>query len=362
MDEEHRLPEYVGLRTYAESPAVTAFRLYADSPAAKALGTYANSPAAKALLAFADGPATKALETYAKSPAAKALQSYSESPAAQMLETSISPIAHGNFSFPGTWEIELAKRAAALGPSWEIGTNSAVGFAKLAHLSEAANYTAPYSQPVRELFEAELGNSRAGGDENTAEMRDEAAIAAGLRPELIAFPSSNFPSIVIAAGFKLLLPTISVPQAIESADSSAAYEAGNFDLLYSVEQRLRDSVESKLLGIVGPAWVRRRVPEAVRGRWQQRQSEERELRRTVYGLIQYADFAGLADVITRADNWNEVFQHIFLNKDDFRMSLARLNPIRRAIAHCRPLGRADVLTLVAEGARILSALGVATLT
>jgi HEPN superfamily Swt1-like protein len=192
-------------------------------------------------------------------------------------------------------------------------------------------------------------------------LRDAVAIAAGLRPELIAFPSVGFPSVVIAAGFKLLLPAISIPRPIESGESSAVYEARNIELFYMVEQSLRDLVESKLLGVVGPDWVKRRVPEAVGKRWQQRQSEERELRRPVYSLIQYADFIDLADVITRGDNWNEVFQIVFLNRDDFRVSLARLHPIRKAMAHCRPLGRADVLTLVAEATRILSALGVATL-
>jgi len=369
-------PAAWALGTYANSPEAKALLAFVEGPAAKALGTYVNGPEVKALLAFMEGPAAKALRTYANSPAAKALQSYLGSPGAQMLQTATNPIArisrevtgiaglaHGSFSFRAEWEIELAKRAAALGPSWEIGrgTNSAVGFAKLAQLSDAASSSAPYSLPVTELFESELGNSRAGGDEDTAELRDAAAIAAGLHPELIAFPSVNFPSVVIAAGFKLLLPAISVPQPIESADSSAMYEPRNVELFHSVEQSLRDLVESKLLGVVGPEWVKRRVPEAVGRRWQQRQSEERDLRRPVYGLIRYADFIDLADVITRGDNWNEVFQKIFVNKDDFRVSLARLHPIRKAIAHCRPLGRADVLTLVAEATRILSALGLATL-
>jgi hypothetical protein len=191
MDDENRLPNYVTTRAYAESSTVKAFQLYAngaeakaflafaegsaakalrtfangaeakallafaEGPAAKALRTFANGPEAKALLAFAEGPAAKALRTFANSPEAKAILAFAEAPSTKALRT----LAHGSFSFQADREIELAKRAAALGPSWEIGrnTNSAVGFAKLAQLSDAANYSSPYSRPVSELFEAELG-------------------------------------------------------------------------------------------------------------------------------------------------------------------------------------------------------------
>ena len=66
----------------------------------------------------------------------------------------------------------------------------------------------------------------------------------------------------------------------------------------------------------------------------------------------------LANVITRRDNWSDAFAGIFGNCDDLRVSLYRLHPVRKAIAHSRPLCRADVLTLIAEATRMLRAIGI----
>ena len=80
--------------------------------------------------------------------------------------------------------------------------------------------------------------------------------------------------------------------------------------------------------------------------------------RTVYGLIQYADFMDLAHIIGQGNNWKEAFAPIFDSKEDVQISLRRLHPVRKAIAHGRPLGRSDVLTLVSEATRLLRAMGV----
>ena len=83
--------------------------------------------------------------------------------------------------------------------------------------------------------------------------------------------------------------------------------------------------------------------------------------RSVYAAIQYADFMDLFAVITRRDNWREVFQQVFRDRDDIKTAFCRLHPIRKAIAHGRPLSRIDTLTLVNETARIFNALGLTVL-
>ena len=95
----------------------------------------------------------------------------------------------------------------------------------------------------------------------------------------------------------------------------------------------------------------------MRERWEDRQKEDRDAGRTVYDAIQYADFMDLAEVVGQSNNWREAFQPIFHNREDFIVSLRRLHPVRKAIAHSRPVGRVDVLTLVSEATRIFSALG-----
>lgn len=99
----------------------------------------------------------------------------------------------------------------------------------------------------------------------------------------------------------------------------------------------------------------------MRQRWEERQEEDRITGRPVYAAIQYADFMDLANIVGQSDNWKEAFQPIFRNREDFIVSLRRLHPLRKAIAHSRPLDRADVLTLINEATRIFSALGMRVL-
>ena len=190
---------------------------------------------------------------------------------------------------------------------------------------------------------------------------DEAALRAGLNPELIAFPRTTYPGVLYSAGFSLSFASVPVPQAIEELDAGATFNPCHWQILNELEQRLRQVVERRLKNLSGPNWARQRVPQAVRERWLDRQNEDRDDGRPVYADIQYADFMDLLDVITRRDNWREVFQSIFGDRSDISVSLRRLHPVRKAVAHSRPLGRADVLTLVSEATRIFRALGMRVL-
>ena len=180
---------------------------------------------------------------------------------------------------------------------------------------------------------------------------------AGLNPELIAFPHATYPRVLFSAGFRLSFASVPVPQAIEEPDASAAFNPHHWQILNELEQKLRQVVELRLKDLSGSDWTRQRVPQTVRERWLARQQEDRAVGRSVYADIQYADFMDLAQVITRRDNWREAFQPIFKDPNDIAVSLRRLHPVRKALAHSRPLGRADVLTLISEATRIFRALG-----
>jgi hypothetical protein len=232
-----------------------------------------------------------------------------------------------------------------------------LGFNHLTRLSDLVHFARPYSRRVGELLTSELGGGAAANVPEAPLLRDAAALAAGLSPDLIAFPPASYGEVVLAAGFKFHLPRVPIPTAIEAVDPGAVFDPMHGAVLLQVEQRLRQLIEDRLGKLAGGKWIRQRVSEAVRKRWTERQAEERDVGRPVYPLVQYADFMDLADVIRQGNNWREVFEPIFRNSDDFVMSLRRLHPIRRAIAHGRPLGRADVLTLVSEATRILCALG-----
>ena len=238
---------------------------------------------------------------------------------------------------------------------------SAFGYKRLAHLGHVVSTEDPYSQPVADLIDHEPGDVNTTGSSDSAEKRDEAAMHAGISPESIAFPSATCETVLFSAGFRLSFASVSAPQAVESPDSDAAFNPQHWQILSELEQRLRQVVEQHLEKLAGSKWIRQRIPEAVRDRWMDRQNEDRADGRSVYPAIQYADFMDLADVITRKDNWREAFQAVFRDKNDITVSLRRLHPVRKALAHSRPIGRVDVLTLVSEASRIFGALGMRVL-
>ena len=236
--------------------------------------------------------------------------------------------------------------------------HSLLGFARLSRLSDAVHTGKPYSRPVSNLVTEELGSGIEAQPGDSASERDAAAVRAGLNPDLIAFQPSSYGDIVVAAGFEFRFRPMSAPQAAESPDSSAAFNPEYYRVVTEIESRLRDLIEETLTKLEGPGWIKRRVSKAVRDRWKERQEEERNAGRSVYAPIQYADFMDLGDIVRQSNNWEEGFQQIFGNREDFMVSLRRLHPVRKAIAHSRPLSRADVLTLVSEATRIFGALGI----
>ena len=173
----------------------------------------------------------------------------------------------------------------------------------------------------------------------------------------VMLPSSNEGILVLGTHFNVRVSRTPIPRAIESVDDGAAFKAEHQVLLVELEQSLRNFVETNLLASVGPNWVKRRVSRQMRDRWYGRQAVERAAGRPVFPAIQYADFMDLAELLCRSDNWNDVFEPFFKDREDVLVSLRRLNPVRRAIAHSRPLGRADVLTLVNEATRLFGAMG-----
>ena len=268
------------------------------------------------------------------------------------------------FASISDWEASLTTRMATLQTQWvlrDYPDQSVIGFARLLRLSDAIHTEEPYSEPVGELVADELGDGVETEQDDSPTARDTAAIEAGLNPALIAFPPDTYNEVVSAAGFHFHLPRSPMPQAIESADPDAVFNPMHGQVMTAIEQQLRKIVEECLKALEGEKWMKRRVPEDMRKRWLERQKEDRQAGRPVYSPIQYADFMDLAHVIDRNDNWQKVFKPIFRDRDDFGVSLRRLHPIRKAIAHSRPLGRSEVLTLMSEATRIFKALRISVL-
>ena len=268
------------------------------------------------------------------------------------------------FASISDWEASLTARMAALQPQWVLQSypdQSVIGFARLLQLSDAVHTEEPYSEPVRELVAEELGDGVEAEQDDSPTARDTAAIEAGLDPALIAFQPATYSEVVIKAGFNFDLPPPPVPRAIESADPDAVFDPKHGQVMIVLEQQLRNIVEKCLEALEGEMWMKRRVPGDMRKRWQERQEEDRQAGRSVYSPIYYADFMDLAEVIKRGDNWRDSFKPIFRDQDDLMVSFRRLLPVRNALAHSRPLGRAAVLTLMSEATRIFKTLGIPVL-
>ena len=252
----------------------------------------------------------------------------------------------------------LIDNLAALKVPWMLKDYPAVsvtGFARISRLRALPQELEPYAPSASEIYQDELGDPVPFDADDSPEERESAALDAGLNPELVAFPSSAYPSVLFAAGFEFRLEPLE-PPATESGDRTGRFDAGHGELLYHVENRLRATVESKLRGIAGSAWIRTRVPGELRDEWKRRRQKDRDQHRDAYPLIHYADLMHLEAVICRNDNWIEAFAVVFRNKPDFQVSIRRLGPVRNAIAHNRPLPRTDRLTLVSEAHRLFSAL------
>lgn len=64
-----------------------------------------------------------------------------------------------------------------------------------------------------------------------------------------------------------------------------------------------------------------------------------------YRPIYYIDFTDYVKIITRRDNWAEIFQSIFKDKEMVSVKLRELEPIRNSIAHFRKLNRKETSPL-----------------
>ena len=250
-------------------------------------------------------------------------------------------------------------RMAKLTTPWALNNHpalSAAGFVRIARLRDTAAEHAPYEPAASEVYGEELGEPVPYDPTGTAETREADAIEAGTNPEVVAFPAPAFPRVLVVAGFKFDLPPLGVP-ASDGGDSSGSFDPQHRLLLDYVERRLRTFIEAELGRVAGQAWIRRRVPEALRDKWRDRRQQDHDRRGDSYPPIYYADLADLLDVICQNNNWEDAFRSVFKHKDELQVGMRRLTPIRNALSHARPLARTDQLFLSCEAYRLLRALG-----
>ncbi len=117
-------------------------------------------------------------------------------------------------------------------------------------------------------------------------------------------------------------------------------ESETYNMLKDLECALREFIVSKLSSTT-KNWWKQKIPNDVRQEAEERKSrnaalwpwlEEEELH-----PIHYASFPDYVKIITRSDNWKQIFSVHFVDKNIISSKLRELEPIRNNVAHFREL-------------------------
>ena len=178
------------------------------------------------------------------------------------------------------------------------------------------------------------------------------------------FPPDTFRQSLTVAGIEEApvpeAPTYDVTPPVEVNDEEVAFERTNkaHDRLQRFETEIRRFIDEQMTITFGTNWIKRQVPGNIRQNWLEKERKAREERGDQYSLIDYADFTDYVQIITRKDNWIEVFEAVFGRKASVVESFQRLYPIRICTMHSRVITQDDELYLLVETKRILAAIGI----
>lgn len=270
---------------------------------------------------------------------------------------------HSRFHERIVWGDYLDLHMRAIDQAWVLPDymdRSALAFGQLARFGDVVRIDEPYIADTQTQVAEELGEIIEGEYEEQPEAREARYDDAGRNPALVAFPEEAYGSVVIAAGFELVLPTANVPLPVENGETvgSMMFDGRYNALLSQIEQHLRQFIEASLAAIAGSDWMRSRVHPILVEQWVLRQDADRKKGEPVFALIQYADFMDLVSIMTAKANWRDAFGTVFREKEWLQTSMKRLHPIRLRLAHARPLSQTDVLCLMTEGIMLMRAIGV----
>jgi hypothetical protein len=124
------------------------------------------------------------------------------------------------------------------------------------------------------------------------------------------------------------------------------------EVVVRFERRVRDFVLQVMTSRYGDRWMKQRVPPAVLERWRAKRADEEDKSRSRETIFEYADFVDYLEIILRRDNWSDLFEGIFGDKEEISVSFRRLYPLRNEICHACRITKEDYLVLLLETRRI----------
>lgn len=110
-----------------------------------------------------------------------------------------------------------------------------------------------------------------------------------------------------------------------------------YDLLSDFERDLRTFIHDAMCEALGTGWEQSRVPNDMYRQWREKRQKAMDAGESSEQLIDYADFTDYVTIISRNDNWNEVFRPYFGRRQLVQESLYRLQPVRVCTMHSRIL-------------------------
>jgi len=132
-------------------------------------------------------------------------------------------------------------------------------------------------------------------------------------------------------------------------------------LLKELESCIREFIESKLSALT-KNWWKERIPQDVRESTEERKDRnaalwpwtEKEEDHPIY----YINFPEYEKIITKRDNWREIFSTYFTDRNIITTKLRELEPIRNKIAHFRELTKSEKTKLQLYSKEILNCISI----
>lgn len=263
---------------------------------------------------------------------------------------------------------EIESIAATLKGPWVNKLHpemSAAGVTHIAALTAAVRGATPFATPAVATIREALGDWRELKMPwrllPDANLRERFYLDHGFDTNLIQLPEPAFSQALVRVG--LVCAAESTPADEQPVDNEAVLEqrmSRAFALFRRLERQLRKFIDAQMSARFGTDWELHRCHGngKIYQTWVAKRDADAGNGLTPQKLIHYIDFREYADLITKTDNWREVFKDIFQREENVREAFARLGPVRVCTMHARVITKTEFTLAAAEITRLLIAIGV----
>ena len=264
---------------------------------------------------------------------------------------------------------ELRNIAESIHSPWVNNENVLASFQGLVGLTSIGKAlresSHPFEKMATHLLRDQLGDwrhSHSGTVSDGTIERADYYSQQGLNSDLVDYPSSSFDEVLSATLIRPdevepVTPKYSLALEITfDVEDVPVHAVEAFKIIVALENRLRRLIDEAMTKQFGPGWVKQRVHEDIRKGWAEKRTRALDSGHKEHPLICYADFTDYEQVIVRKDNWNDVFKTIFHNKESVIESFRRLYPLRISTMHSRIILSEDMLYLMVEARRLMTAI------